>query len=230
MSTCTAISRILFIACVLFGGVKEVNAWVKGYQPFPEGEATVLDHRFCWASNCDYSNDIPQRYWEAAIDNAARTWSNAGSNFRFSFESFSADANHDPCQPRDGYVYVILADPGPLCPGEALPDVGGIAYSGSGWSRVYISSDHGGGEPHLRRLLLHEFGHVVGLGHPDEHGQYEHAIMNSDLRSGLHINSAPFDELQPDDIAGIQNLYGALGVLENPQPGSYQSGIGVISG
>ena len=232
MSTCTAISRILFVMCVVFGGVKEANAWVQIYQPFPEGSATVLVHRFCRASNCDYS-DLPYKYWQAAIDNAARAWSNAGSNFMFSFESFSADANHDPCRPRDGYVYVVLVDPGPLCPGDAdLPptDVGGRMHGGPGWARIYIRSNLGGGEPHFRRLLLHEFGHVVGLGHPNEHGQYERAIMNSHLGFGIDPNWAPFDELQTDDIAGIRELYGVQGVLENPQPGSYQSGLGIISG
>ena len=47
------------------------------------------------------------------------------------------------------------------------------------------------------------------------------------------------DTLQPDDIAGIQFLYGNQGraarevgipTLENPSPHSFQSGIGVISG
>ena len=46
--------------------------------------------------------------------------------------------------------------------------------------------------------------------------------------------------LQPDDVAGIQTLYGvgggssgvgsSDGLLENPSPDSFQSGIGVISG
>lgn len=246
---------VLFVVCAaVFGGIKEADAWVEGYQPFPEGEATVLVHRFCWASNCDYSSDIPQWHWEAAIDNAARAWSNAGSNFRFSFESFSADANHDPCQPRDGYVYVVLVDPGPLCPGDQhMPrHVSGGTVSESGWSRVYVvNADYSAYTPEpprmLQQLLLHEFGHVAGLGHPDEAGQDVRAIMNSTHSSWSSYRTqggtllkikVPHFELQPDDSAGIQALYPAntappalfAGALENPTLGSIKSGIGLLSG
>ena len=59
----------------------------------------------------------------------------------------------------------------------------------------------------LRRVALHEFGHVLGLDHPDEVGQTVKALMNSRV-SGL-------DMLQSDDVLGAQSLYGAgPGVLE----------------
>ncbi len=246
MSTWTAISRMLFVLCMVFGGVKEVDPWVEGSQPFPEGEATVLVHRFCWASNCDYS-DLTGRDWTVAIQNAARAWSNAGSNFRFSFESFSADANHDPCQPWDGHVYVILTDLDTSLCGYVPPKsvaggiIGGIADIGPGWARVYINSSYissfigpRAGDIYdplarkrgVQKVLLHEFGHVVGLGHPDEAGQNVEAVMNSTIKY--------YPSLQPDDIAGIRSLYGTreapTGFLENPGDGSSQSGVGIISG
>jgi len=53
----------------------------------------------------------------------------------------------------------------------------------------------------LHRVALHEFGHVLGLNHPDQAGQSVGAVMNS-------IISA-IDTLQADDIAGAATLYGA---------------------
>lgn len=52
----------------------------------------------------------------------------------------------------------------------------------------------------LHRVLLHEFGHVLGLDHPDEHGQPRIvAIMNSII--------GDLDHLADDDIAGAKSLY-----------------------
>lgn len=51
----------------------------------------------------------------------------------------------------------------------------------------------------IRRVLLHEFGHVLGLSHPDKAGQQVVAIMNS--------RESDIDRLQPDDISGILSLY-----------------------
>jgi hypothetical protein len=53
----------------------------------------------------------------------------------------------------------------------------------------------------LQRVALHEFGHVLGLNHPDQCGQTVSAIMNS-IESDL-------DSLTADDIAGALSLYPA---------------------
>ena len=51
----------------------------------------------------------------------------------------------------------------------------------------------------FRRVAIHEFGHTLGLDHPDQHGQHVIAIMNS------HISD--IDTVQPDDIAGAEAIY-----------------------
>jgi predicted Zn-dependent protease len=53
----------------------------------------------------------------------------------------------------------------------------------------------------LHRVALHEFGHVLGLDHPDQAGQSVAAIMNSII--------SDLDHLTDDDIAGARALYGA---------------------
>lgn len=53
----------------------------------------------------------------------------------------------------------------------------------------------------LQRVALHEFGHVLGLDHPDQDGQSVAAIMNSVIND--------LDHLADDDIAGARSLYGA---------------------
>jgi hypothetical protein len=52
----------------------------------------------------------------------------------------------------------------------------------------------------FHRVALHEFGHVLGLDHPDEHGQTVSAIMNSLVSNLNHLTA--------DDVAGITALYG----------------------
>ena len=51
----------------------------------------------------------------------------------------------------------------------------------------------------LRRVAIHEFGHVLGLAHPDEYDQGVTAIMNSTI--------SDLDTLAEDDIEGAKFLY-----------------------
>src|SRR4030095_11375358 len=61
----------------------------------------------------------------------------------------------------------------------------------------------------IRRVLIHELGHALGLDHPDDHGQHVDAIMNSVTSNR--------DTLSSDDIAGAQALYGAPTPLAVPE-------------
>jgi hypothetical protein len=62
----------------------------------------------------------------------------------------------------------------------------------------------------LRRVALHEFGHVLGLDHPDDYGQNVVAVMNS------HVSNV--DTLQADDIDGVQSIYGGGTTTSTPAP------------
>lgn len=92
-----------------------------------------------------------------------------------------------------------------------------IFNSGIKWNsyRGPIQGSGPTGTYDFHRVALHEFGHVLGLDHPDEQGQNVVAQMNS-ITSDL-------DHLADDDIAGGRFLYG-LKITSNLFPPSVNVG------
>ena len=152
--------------------------------------------------------------WDDAAEDAARKWNATGANFTFRIQSPSQPAAVAcDSSATDGITTVVWADT--HC-GMAWDDntlaVTGNWFSSTGeladsdvlfntkhsWSTY--SGSHRSYAIDLHRVAIHEFGHVLGLGHPDEHGQFVNAIMNS--------KADDTDRLQADDIAGIRAIYG----------------------
>ena len=237
--TRSILACLVCVSCVMGACLvsERADAWVKDYQPFPEGEATVVLHWFCQRQSCPPNAQM--QGWRDMILDALDKWNKAGANF--TFRTRRVRVTDDPCN-LPGEVAVILTEDGRLCSGDGPMSGGSRTIAGRieykpypHGARVYIKAPDDflfdirslDQEYILTPFLIHEFGHVVGLGHPDEAGQSVGAVMNSVV--ALHGHS-----LSADDIAGIRALYGQsdrlVGFLENPGDGSSRSGIGVISG
>ena len=173
--------------------------------------------------------------WDDVAAQAIQEWNTAGSNFRFQILSPSQPA--DPCDLWDGISTIGWTDNfcglsrrvGPQTLGFVLPGDQDLVLNQRLTWDVYRGPWHPSQPPDLHRTILHELGHIVGLKHPDEHGQTVVALMNSQY--------GDIDELQADDINGAIALHGIAreaegnrGTLESPFHGGLVSGIGFISG
>ncbi len=179
--------------------------------------------------------------WDDAAQDAAAQWNAAGAQFTFRIQSPSRPAAPS-CDRSDGINTVVWEDTicGVAFDNDALAvtkswfrSTGELVDSDVLFNTAYSWTTYAGpwrsGLHDFHRVALHEFGHVLGLDHPDEYGQSVNAIMNS--------RSDNIDRLQADDINGIKAIYGSTstrptrkGLLENPGQGAFKSGIGVISG
>jgi len=162
--------------------------------------------------------------WDQNAVDAANEWNAAGAAFHFNVE---LGASSDPCGPAGprhachntgpaGENPVFFASS--FC-GQDFGDI--IAITNTCYERdsgamlnapLFVNSSvlwnaydgpirRVGQEVlyDIRRVLTHEFGHVLGLDHPDENGQQVEALMNSRV--------SRLDRLQPDDLDGIRSMY-----------------------
>jgi hypothetical protein len=77
--------------------------------------------------------------------------------------------------------------------------------------------------PDFMRVALHEFGHALGLDHPDDAGQSVNAIMNS------HISNVA--GIQPDDMAGAHAVEWPISIADiRPAIDSFATLTGIAPG
>ncbi len=192
------------VVAVVLVFIVEGSSWVRWSSVWPSDRIPV---EMVLATGADK--------WNRAARESLDAWNHAGSNFRFTSTTSSASERPScSAQGVDRRNVVVFAST--VC-GDSWSSmtaaVTRIWYSTS--DNLTVDADvlfnaefdwdvYGGpvqGEAvDFRRAALHEFGHVLGLGHPDDEGQLVDAIMNSRIDD--------LDTLQADDEEGVRALYG----------------------
>ena len=152
--------------------------------------------------------------WDENALNSANEWNAVGAAFHYTVQIVPGGPTTNPCNvcSPQGYDPVFFATS--VC-GQGFGDI--VAQTNNCWDQnnnminapVFVNSGvpwnayDGALQPvnDIRRVLLHEFGHVLGLGHPDQLNPPQNvtAIMNS--------GESDIYTLQSDDKAGIFSLY-----------------------
>ncbi len=207
------LSLLLIPTWCLCDGLAHVqNTTPDGVGLFWSASQAVLNLRL----GCPPNNPLTEwgPCWDTAAQDAAAQWNAVGAQFKFRIQSPSRPTSV-ACDGSavDGISTVVWADT--HC-GMAWDDTT-LAVTGTWYSRrgelldgdVFFNanrdwSTYSGpwrfSAIDFHRVALHEFGHILGLGHPDDHGQSVKAIMNS--------KTSNIDRLQADDIRGIRAIYG----------------------
>ncbi|MCY4388348.1 MAG: matrixin family metalloprotease [Desulfurellaceae bacterium] len=223
---------VLLLANLSHGWVQTDNYHGYGKNHWRQKRATLNLRLGC-------PDDAP--CWDAVAREAAEEWNDAGSRFRFRFLDPTRPGRLSCTRPDTLNTVLWSARNCEKLGKDALAitaswtntdgsviDSDVVFNTAFEWD-VFTGPDWTAVQD-FRRVALHEFGHVLGLDHPDEQGQRVAAIMNA------YTNGT--ETLQDDDIAGVQTVYGVdpnydppvVGFLGNPGHRSFRSGVGVISG
>ena len=196
------------VAVLLLAGIPSAAAFSLNGYSWPAGSHITMQLQL--SRPIDFLQDR-NPHWNASAAQALDLWNQHLDNVSFVEGSGKGPAGGDGANS----VYFSHVIYGALFPTGVLAVTLNYSNSGSVFSETdvifnnnlkwnsYRGPLQGSGSTatyDLQRVALHEFGHVLGLDHPDEYGQNVTAIMNSTI--------GDLDHLADDDIAGAKALYG----------------------
>ena len=172
---------------------------------------------------------------------AMQDWNEVGSNFRFvELEGVTSDVcNHDDGINTIGWSRNFCGEQ--LSGTRAARTITTYRYESGvpvvAERDIILDLNYPWTKQAFQITILHELGHVIGLDHPNDHGQNVRAIMNNPIYD-LAIQQDDIDgviaiygeEGEIEDEIGDEDKRGVRGSLENPSENGVVSGIGVISG
>ena len=154
--------------------------------------------------------------WDAAAEDALELWNRNIGSTQFVSQRNSTAARGDGNGINNvffsGSIYGESWGTGVLAvtlihySGQQMAETDVLFNSGYTWNSY--RGPQQGGTIDFHRVALHEFGHAMGLDHPDAAGQWVTAVMNAYV--------SDVDGLMLDDVSGARALYGAPGTNAPP--------------